>query len=46
MANSDFKRLIAESIPVKLPGNKDYDYSQNHVPKRKDILSSEEKKLA
>jgi urocanate hydratase len=46
MTTSDFKRLVAEGIPEKLPDPKPYDPSINHAPKRKDILSSAEKRLA
>jgi urocanate hydratase len=35
-----------EGIPEVLPKPKPYDTSINHAPKRKDILSAEEKKLA
>ena len=41
-----FKEEILQGIPAILPGKKDYDPSLNHAPKRKDILSPEEKKLA
>ena len=41
-----FKDQILEGIPDKLPSFKPYDASINHAPKRKEILSSEEKKLA
>jgi urocanate hydratase len=41
-----FKKHILEGIPNILPQPKPYDTSINHAPKRKDILSSEEKKLA
>ncbi len=41
-----FKQQILEGIPDILPKPKAYDASINHAPKRKDILSSEEKKLA
>ena len=41
-----FKYLVAEGIPEELPEPKPYDYSLNHAPKRKDILTKEEKKLA
>ena len=46
MNTSDLKKQIAEGIPSELPFPKDYDYSINHAPKRKDILSIDEKKLA
>lgn len=41
-----FKEHILEGIPNTLPQPKPYDTSINHAPKRKDILSKEEKKLA
>lgn len=46
MTTSDFKRLVSEGIPEQLPSPKPYDTSVNHAPKRKDILSGDEKKLA
>ena len=42
----DFKNAILEGIPNSLPAAKAYDPQVNHAPKRKDILSTEEKKLA
>jgi urocanate hydratase len=42
----NFKMQILEGIPNKLPNLRSYDLSINHAPKRKNILSSEEKKLA
>ncbi|WP_394747489.1 urocanate hydratase [Spongiimicrobium salis] len=42
----DFKSLILEGIPKKLPPKKTYSPNGNHAPKRKDILSRDEKKLA
>jgi urocanate hydratase len=41
-----FKDLIQQGIPAILPNPKPYDLAINHAPKRKDILTSEEKKLA
>ena len=41
-----FKDQIVRGIPDELPKVKLYDPEINHAPKRKDILSSEEKKLA
>ena len=41
-----FKTQIQEGIPSVLPQPKPFDKSINHAPKRKDILTSEEKKLA
>lgn len=41
-----FKQQILQGIPAVLPQPKPYDTAVNHAPKRKDILSAEEKKLA
>ncbi|WP_309607446.1 urocanate hydratase [Flavobacterium sp.] len=41
-----FQQQIQQGIPDILPNPKSYDLSINHAPKRKDILSAEEKKLA
>jgi len=41
-----FKEQILEGIPSKIPAAKAYDPSINHAPKRKEILSPKEKKLA
>ena len=41
-----FKEQILQGIPDELPRLKSLDTSVSHAPKRKDILSSEEKKLA
>jgi len=41
-----FKEQILEGIPSDLPNPKPYDISVNHAPKRKAILSNDEKKLA
>ena len=41
-----FKEQIQQGIPDILPQPKTYDGSINHAPKRKEILSVEEKKLA
>ncbi|WP_027125834.1 urocanate hydratase [Gelidibacter mesophilus] len=41
-----FKDQILEGIPSVLPPTKPYDEHINHAPKRKNILSDEEKKLA
>ena len=46
MIHSDFKTMILEGIPEILPDLKPYDQNLNHAPKRKDILSPEEKRLA
>lgn len=41
-----FKEQIQQGIPSVLPQPKPYDTSINHAPKRKEILTVEEKKLA
>ncbi len=41
-----FKAQIQQGIPDVLPSVKKYELSINHAPKRKSILSSDEKKLA
>ena len=41
-----FKEQILLGIPSDLPKVKSYNQNINHAPKRKDILSKEEKKLA
>ncbi len=42
----DFKEQILQGIPDQLPPKRPYDPSVNHAPRRKDILSLKEKKLA
>jgi urocanate hydratase len=46
MASGDFKKKISEGIPSELPDINPFDSSINHAPKRKDILTLKEKKLA
>ena len=41
-----FQQEIQQGIPSILPSKKEYDPTINHAPKRKEILSGEEKKLA
>ncbi len=41
-----FQEQIQQGIPSSLPEPKAYDLAINHAPKRKEILSAEEKKLA
>jgi len=41
-----FKEHILQGIPTKLPKKRNYPENANRAPKRKDILSKEEKKLA
>lgn len=42
----NFKKQISEGIPPYLPEHPPYDTSVNHAPRRRDILTKEEKKLA
>ena len=44
--STDFKQQIQQGIPSVLPQPKPYETAINHAPKRKEILSDEEKKLA
>lgn len=46
MTIQEFQQAIQEGIPTSLPQKQPLDSTINHAPKRKDILSSEEKKLA
>ena len=41
-----FQEQILQGIPAVLPNPKPYEAEINHAPKRKEILSDEEKKLA
>ena len=41
-----FQQEILAGIPEQLPAAKEYDSSVNHAPRRKDILSDNEKALA
>lgn len=41
-----FKEQILQGIPGELPAKKPLDTTVSHAPKRKDILTKEEKKLA
>ncbi|MCF7568289.1 urocanate hydratase [Sabulilitoribacter arenilitoris] len=41
-----FKEQIIQGIPTKLPLKREYPANVNRAPKRKDILSKEEKQLA
>ena len=42
----NFKDQILQGIPKQLPAAKSPSAAINHAPKRKDILSAEEKRLA
>jgi urocanate hydratase len=42
----EFKREVLRGIPDEIPPDPVYDPAVNHAPRRKDILTAEEKKLA
>jgi len=46
MTTTEFQAQVLQGIPAELPAPKPFDASLNHAPRRKDILSPEEKKLA
>ena len=46
MTKEEFRSAVAEGIPERLPNAKTYDKTVNHAPKRKQILTQAEKKLA
>lgn len=46
MSNQTFAEDIQQGIPTIIPVKKAFDPTVNHAPKRKEILSKEEKKLA
>ena len=46
MTVQQFQEDILQGIPLQIPVKKEYDLEVNHAPKRKDILSRDEKKLA
>ncbi|WP_016777428.1 urocanate hydratase [Anaerophaga thermohalophila] len=46
MSAFSFQQSILQGIPDKLPEPQPFDPDVNHAPRRKDILSEEEKKLA
>lgn len=43
---NEFKDIVAAGIPSELPRHPGYDTDVNHAPRRKDILTDEEKHLA
>jgi len=43
---NDFRSEIREGIPDHLPGPNTFDTSVNHAPRRRDLLTTDEKKLA
>ena len=46
MSERSFKEQIKQGIPAKLPPMPEWNDQVSHAPKRKEILSTEEKKLA
>ena len=42
----NIKKSILQGIPTQLPQKKEFDTSVSHAPKRKDILTTQQKKLA
>lgn len=42
----DFKKEIIQGIPKELPNTKPWDNAVDHAPKRRDVLTQKEKKLA
>lgn len=46
MTSTEFKQTILQGIPNYLPEVKPFDTTVNHAPKRKNILSAKEEKLA
>lgn len=46
MTDRSFRELVAEGIPATLPPARPYDPDINHAPRRKDILTPGQKRLA
>lgn len=46
MNTTEFRSAILEGIPAQLPDKKPYDLTVNHAPKRKDMLTNADKRLA
>ncbi len=46
MTTKEFQKIILAGIPKVIPQKKEYETQINHAPKRKEILTAEEKKLA
>jgi len=46
MTREEFQKVVLQGIPTELPSPKQYDPEINHAPKRKEILTINEKKLA
>lgn len=45
MTLEEFQQSIREGIPAELPVQKPYDPEVNHAPRRKDVLTKEEKEI-
>ena len=43
---NEFHKQVLEGIPDRLPAARPYDHSVSHAPRRKDILSAGDKRLA
>jgi len=46
MTREEFQKVVLQGIPAELPSPKQYETEINHAPKRKEILTINEKKLA
>ncbi|MBS3806261.1 MAG: urocanate hydratase [Bacteroidales bacterium] len=46
MTREEFQKAVLEGIPYELPEHKPYDRNINHAPRRKDLLTKEQKRLA
>ena len=46
MTTAEFQQDILHGVPKQLPPKKEYDTSVSHAPRRKDMLTKEEKQLA
>ncbi len=46
MTDTEFRRQVSEGIPSELPPQAQRDESVSHAPRRKDILTADEKRLA
>lgn len=46
MTPEEFRKDICAGIPDPLPAPREYDHRVNHAPRRKDILTPQEKELA
>ncbi len=46
MTKDEFQRMILQGIPEELPDVKSFNQHINHAPRRRDVLTAEEKRLA